>query len=99
MKRLIILIGFFIGFSSLFAQPFDTLLNQFVSIAEVYPLADSTFIIIGSNTDLIIQRVDKKASVLWSVNLVSTDYDAFYKVNVELEPNDSTIQILTNYKG
>ena len=80
------------------AQPFDTLLLQHNWIAEVYPLADQTFIIVGGLDDIKVERIDSKANVLWSTSLTSTEEDVFAGFQVNLGDQDSAIQIITSYK-
>ena len=81
------------------AQHLDTLLAEFYHIDEVYPLSNGEIIVVGFKDDIKIERRDKHARIIWSTSLVSTDYDFLYDIKFSIIPEDSTIQVLTNYKS
>lgn len=80
---------------SLWAQPFDTLLSQFNSIHEIYPLQDSTFILIGTDKQIVVERINQKAEVIWSLPVTSLSRIYFDDFRYDITSEDSVIQIST----
>ena len=96
MIRLLPLLLLVSTINKLQAQPFDTLLTQFVSIGEIYPLLDSTFILIGeNNSEILVERINQKAEVLWSLPVISTKRDYLENFKFTVNDEDSTFQIST----
>jgi hypothetical protein len=90
----------FVVFNSLVhAQLIDTLLEPFHSIAEIYPLEDSTYILIGVGDDILVEKRNHKSEVIWSTSLVSTNLDYFKDFKFDLSEEDSILQVLTAYKN
>ncbi len=79
----------------LWAQPFDTLLSQFNSIHEIYPLQDSTFILIGTDKEILVERINQKAEVIWSLPVTSLSRIYFDDFRYDITSEDSVIQIST----
>ncbi|MGB4847658.1 MAG: hypothetical protein WBP41_07040, partial [Saprospiraceae bacterium] len=77
------------------AQPFDTLLVQYQSIGQIYPLADGSFILIGYGQESIVERIDSTGKSIWSLSfgLNYNEDDILDDFAVHMLPNDSTIQI------
>jgi hypothetical protein len=88
------LLSLLLAHPGLKAQPFDTLLAQFNSIIELYPLADSTYILIGRGDHYGVGRIDSKAKFLWFVELPQGKKSSVYDYQVNLSPTDTAIQIL-----
>src|SRR5678816_2639593 len=91
----ILLFAFVVSNSTIPAQPFDTLLQQFSSIEEIYPLEDSTFILIGTGKEILVERIDRKAKSRWSVPIVSSARDYLYEYRFDISNPDSIVQIAT----
>ena len=95
MSRLFaLLVLFSASFSNLRAQPFDTIITRFQYISQIYPLEDSTFILIGQKNGIVIERINRKAEAIWKIHLGSR-VDALYQSVVHCEPRDSSIQVHT----
>ncbi len=80
---------------SVSAQPFDTLLSPFNTIREIYPLQDSSFILIGSDQSIRVERIDYRAGVIWSLPVVSTTRDHLFDFKFDLNSTDSVLQVAT----
>jgi|GEM_PF-2746846 len=100
MSRLLVLLLLFSGpFNLLKAQPFDTLLTQFTSIHDIFPLLDSTFILVGGNDNgILVERINQKAEVIWSLPVVSTYKDYLRDIRYDINTEDSIIQLSTGDK-
>ena len=96
MRALIIgILGCLKLVSPLLAQPFDTLLQQYTTIEEIYPLKDSSFIIIGTGKNILIERIDHQAQVVWSLPVVSSTRDYLFDYRYDINASDSLVQIAT----
>ncbi len=96
MKQLVSILFFIAGTSNcLFAQTFDTLLTQFNSIGEIYPLQDSTFILIGADKEILVERINQRAEVIWSLPVVSLARDYLDDFRYDITSEDSVLQIAT----
>jgi len=96
MRGLMILLFAWVGLTtSMLAQPFDTLLQEYNTIQEIYPLEDSTFILIGSGKDILLERIDHQARVIWSTPIVSSTRDYLFDYRYDIGASDSLIQIAT----
>lgn len=96
MRELIIAVFAFLQLAShMLAQPFDTLLQQYNTIEEIYPLADSSFILMGTGKDIVVERIDHEARVVWSLPVVSSTRDYLFDYRYDINASDSLIQIAT----
>ncbi len=95
LYHLLFLLPLLVAFSSLRAQSFDTLLVQYQSIGQIYPLDDGSFILIGQGQESIVERIDSTGKSIWSryFGLNFGEDDILDDYAVHLIPGDSTIQI------
>ena len=95
MSRLFaLLILFSACFSNLRAQPFDTIITRFQYLSQIYPLEDSTFILIGQKDGIVIERMNRRAEAIWTLRLGLQNDDVIKSI-VHCEPRDSSIQVYT----
>lgn len=101
MLRLLISLLLLTGsFQVLRAQPFDTLLSQYNGISEIFPLKDSTFILIGTGgNNILVERINHKAKVIWSLPVVSSEKDYLKDFRYDINSVDSVFQLATADKG
>jgi len=96
MKQFVPIIFLIAGTGNcLFGQSFDTLLTQFNSIGEIYPLQDSTFILIGADKEILVERINQSAEVIWSLPVVSLERDYLDDFRYDITSEDSVLQIAT----
>src|SRR5687768_12934800 len=82
--------------ANLVAQPFDTLLYDFTSIADITPLADSTFIVIGERRGSVrVSRINFQTETIWTQDLTDSLFYGIGEFEIHTNDNDSSIQILT----
>lgn len=97
LTSLLLLTG---SFQILRAQPFDTLLSQYNSISEIFPLKDSTFILIGTGgNNILVERINQKAEVIWTLPVVSYEKDYLDDFRYDINSEDSVFQLATSDKG
>lgn len=92
--KIFLLLSACFGFGSGYAQPFDTILTRFQYLSKIYPLEDSTFILIGQKNGIVIERINSKAETIWTIHLGNPVDDVSQSV-VHCEPGDSSIQVQT----
>jgi type IX secretion system substrate protein len=79
---------------TILAQPFDTIITRFQYLSQIYPLEDSTFILIGQKNGIVIERMNSKAEAIWTICLGNAKDDVLKSV-VHCEVRDSSIQVYT----
>lgn len=85
---------YFVLAGKMMAQPFDTILTRFQYLSQIYPLEDSTFILIGQKDGVVIEQMNSKAETIWSM-VLGNERDVIVNSVVHCEERDSSIQIYT----